>query len=233
MDILTKQLARLSHKPEYGSEDYKNWLAQDDFVRFLQAIASSNETILYASLPYTFIYGVLAAARLVTPPKVDDLDHWSCNPFSSWGITISYGKRPKVSLSPPLDHTGSKTLARGDQIVFVREFDGRQEQRSYIEVSQRLTHTFGLHYVPEREAFCRFDDRGDVEDVVRVSSVSDQSGREEGRVVTILRSTLDEYMAITGQALVLLYDSTRFEPKKFGGWQNQDVVYCERQPEIY
>jgi hypothetical protein len=72
-----------------------------------------------------------------------------------------------------------------------------------------------------------------VEDVVRVSHASGQSGCEEGRVVTILRSTLDEYMTITKQALVLLYDSTRFEPKNFGGWQNQDVVYRELQPEIY
>jgi hypothetical protein len=99
---------------------------------------------------------------------VDDLDYWNCNPFSSWGISISYGKHPKVALSPPLDHTGSKTLDRGEQILFAREFDGRQEQPSYIEISQKLTHAFGLHYVPECDAFCRFDERGDVEDVVRL-----------------------------------------------------------------
>ena len=52
-------------------------------------------------------------------------------------------------------------------------------------------------------------------------------------MVTILRNTFDEYMTITGQTLVLLYDSTRFEPKKFGGWQNQELAYHEVQPEIY
>lgn len=234
MDILIEQLDRLSHKPEYGSEEYKNWVEQDDFVRFLQAIPSATDVILYASVPYfTFIYGVLVPERLVTPPDINDLDHWNCNPFSSWGVTISYGKRKKVSLSPPLDHTGSKTLDRGEQIVFARQFDGRQEQRSYMEVSQKLTHAFGLHWVPEREAYCRFDDRGDVEEVVRVVNFSGQSAREEGRFVTIPRSTLDEYLVITDQALLLLFDSTRFEPKSFGGWQNQDVEYHEREPEIY
>jgi hypothetical protein len=184
MDILIKQLARLSHKPDNGSEKYKNWVEQDDFVHFLQAIPSATDIILYASVPYfTFIYGVLVPERLVTPPDIDDLHHWSCNPFSSWGITISYGARRRVSLSPPLDHTGSKTLDSGEQIVFTRKFDGRQEQRSYIEVSQKLTHAFGLHWVPEREAYCRFDDRGDVEEVVRVVNVSGQTAREEGRVM--------------------------------------------------
>jgi hypothetical protein len=51
MDVFTEELARLSHKPEYGSENYKNWIAQDDFVRFLQTLTSLNEVILYASMP--------------------------------------------------------------------------------------------------------------------------------------------------------------------------------------
>jgi hypothetical protein len=234
MDIFIKQLAHLSHKPEYGSEGYKNWVEQDDFVRFLQAIPRASDVILYASVPYfTFIYGVLVPKRLVTPPNIDDLDHWSCNPFSSWGITMSYGKRRKVSLSPPLSHTGSTTLDRGEQIVFARQFDGRQEQRSYIEVSQQLTHVFDLHWVPEREAYCRFDDRDDVEEVVRVVNFSSQSARDEGQVVTIVRSTLDEYLVITDQVLLLLYESARFEPKSFGGWQNQDVLHHQQEPEIY
>lgn len=234
MDSLIEQLERLSHKPEYGSEEYKNWIEQDDFVRFLQTIPGMTDAILYASVRYsTFIYGVLIPERFVTPPDIDDLDHWSCNPFSSWGITISYGKRRKIWLSPPLDHTGSRTLNRGEQIVFAREFDGRQEERSYIEISQKLTHAFGLHWVPERESYCRFDDRGDVEEVIKVLNIAGQSAREQGRVVTILRSTLDEYLIITNQVLLLLYDSTRFEPNSFGGWQNEDVEYQEREPEIY
>jgi hypothetical protein len=105
--------------------------------------------------------------------------------------------------------------------------------RSYIEVSQKLTHTFDLHWVPEHEAYCRFDDRGDIEDVIRVVNVAGQSASEEGRAVAILRSTLDEYLVITDQVLLLLYDSTRFEVKRFGGWQNQDAQYHEREPEIY
>jgi hypothetical protein len=152
----------------------------------------------------------------VTPPDTDDLDRWSCDPFSGWGITITGGGRSKVSLSPPLDHTGSTTLDRGEQIVFARRFDGRQEQQSYIEISPRLVHPFDLHYVPERSAYCRFDQHGDVEDVIRVAEIPFDNPDEYGRTVTIQRDILDEYMTMTNQALVLLFDSTRFEPKNFG-----------------
>jgi hypothetical protein len=234
METLIKQLNQLSHKPEYGSEEYKNWIEQNDFLCFLQTIPTATDIILYASVSYyTFLFGVLVPEHLVTPPDIKDLDDWGCNPFALWGITISYGKRKKVSLSSPLSHTHSKVLDRGEQIVFAREFDGRQEQRSYIEISQKLAHVFDLHWVPEREAYCRFDKRGDVEEVVKVVTGSGQSAYEEGRVVTILRGVLDEYLVITKQALLLLFDSTRFDSKNFMGWQNQDVEHHKLNPEIY
>jgi hypothetical protein len=171
MDILTSHITNLSQKPAFGSDEYKKWVEQDEFVQFLRAVPRMDEMLLYASTSYAFLYSLLVPTHLVTPPDTDDLDQWSCNPFSSWDITITGGNRPRVYLSPPLDHAGSKTLERGDQIIFARRFDGRQEQQSYIEISTRLTHPFGLHYVPERSAYCRFDNRGDVEDIIRISEI--------------------------------------------------------------
>jgi hypothetical protein len=233
MGILTTHVATLSKKPEFGSEEYKKWGEQDDFVQFLQTVPNLDEMVLYASAAHAFLYSVLVPTRLVTPPDADDLDRWSCNPFSSWGITVSGGRRSRVSLSPPLDHTGSRTLDRGEQIVFARRFDGRQEQRSYIEISPRLTHPFDLHYVPERSAYCRFDKHGDVEDVIRVEEIPFDNPGEHGRIVTVQRDILDEYMTMTSQTLVLLFDSTRFEPKSFGGWPTQEVEYYTEHPEIW
>jgi hypothetical protein len=92
MDDLITSLGLLSEKPERGSDEYKNWITQGDFVEFLRLLAISDQVILYASIrPYTFIFGVLAPARLVTPPEVDDLEHWSCNPYTSWAITTGGG----------------------------------------------------------------------------------------------------------------------------------------------
>jgi hypothetical protein len=233
MDILTTRIATLSQKPEFSSDEYKKWVEQDDFIQFLQALPSLDEMLLYASASYVFLYSVLVPTRLVTPPDTDDLDQWSCNPFSCWGITVTGGNRSRVFLSPPLDHTGSKTLDRGEQIIFARRFDGRQEQQSYIEMSPRLTHPFDLHYVPERSAYCRFDEHGDVEDVIRVAEIPFDDPDENGRIVTIHQDILDEYMTMTGQSLVLLFDSTRFEPKNFGGWSSQNIEYHKELPEIW
>lgn len=234
MDILTTHIATLSRKPEFSSDEYKKWVEQADFIQFLQTLPNLDEVPLYVSAPYVFLYSVLVPTRLVTPPDIDDLDQWSCTPFSGWGITVTGGSRPRVFLSPPLDHTGSKTLDCGEQIIFARRFDGRQEQQSYIEISPRLTHPFDLHYVPERSAYCRFDKHGDVEDVIRVVEVLfDNPEEKNGRIVTIHRDILDEYMTMTGQSLILLFDSTRFEPKNFAGWSNENTEYHKEYPEIW
>ena len=233
MDNITTRIATLSQKPEFGSDEYKKWVEQDDLIQFLREVPRWNEMVLYAVGAHAFLYGLLVPTRLVTPPDTEDLGQWSCNPSSSWGITVTGGNRARVFLSPPLDDTGSKTLDHGEQIIFARGFDGRQEQQSYVEISPRLTHPFNLHYVPERSAYCRFDQHGDVEDVIRIEGVPLDNPDEYGRVVTIQRDILDEYMTMTGQTLVLLFDSTRFEPKNFGGWSNQGVEYHEEHPEIW
>ncbi|MGH7183665.1 MAG: hypothetical protein ACREJN_17050 [Nitrospiraceae bacterium] len=233
MDILTMRVATLSKKPQFGTDEYKKWVEQSDFVQFLQAVPGLDEMILYASAAHAFLHGVMVPTRLVTPPNTNDLDRWNCTPLSSWGITITGGRRSKVFLSPPLDHTGSTTLDRGEQIVFARSFDGRQEQKSYIEISPRLIQPFGLHYVPERSAYCRFDNQGDVENVIQITEIPSDNPNEHGQIVTIERDLLYEYMTMTDQSLVLLFDSTRFEPKCFGVWQNQDVEHRTANPEIW
>jgi len=124
MDIAA-QFGKLSVKPTYATPEYKKWIDQDDFLCFLQAIPKNTQIILYGSAYHAYIYRVLVPKRLVTPPDNEDLDDWSCNPGDSWTITISYGKRGKVSLLSSLDREKSKTLGQGEQIVFARRFDGR------------------------------------------------------------------------------------------------------------
>jgi len=233
MEDLVKILIKASRQPKDGSEEYKTWIAQDDFVQVLKTIPESDDVILYASFPSVFIYGVLVAEKVVTPVNINDFSHWSCDPFSSWGMTFSYGEKPDVYLSGPQEHSDSKTFDGGEQIVFAREFDGREEHRSYIEISQKITHTFDLHFVPERRAYCRFDNRGDIEDAIKILNFYEESDGNEGRAVTIFRDILDEFLVVTGRVLVILYDSTRFDMKKFGGWYNKDVVDYKLDPEIY
>lgn len=232
MTTLIEKLASFSARPTFGSEEYKCWIDQADFIAFLSLVDTLDEIVLYASGSHLFLHGVLVPTELVSPPDKEDLDGWNCEPFSSWGITVSFGGGGDAYISPPLDNARSRTIEHGEQLVFARSFDGRQQDRSYIECSQRLTHSFDLHYVPERSAYCRFDSRGDVEDVMRIMDLTDKD-RDTGRAVTIARQVLDEYMVLTGQSFVLMFDSTRFTPSNFGGWRNRSAEYHELSADIF
>jgi len=127
-----------------------------------------------------------------------------------------------------LESVGSKVPAGGEQLIYRRRFDGRQEQQSYYEVLQKLTHLLDLHYVAERRSYCKFDKRGDVEDVIRFVDIPREGGSAGGTIVTIVREILDEYLTLTEAAIVRVLDNTRYEPTQFRGWRNaRSEVFVE------
>jgi len=110
----------------------------------------------------------------------------------------------------------------GEKLIFRRSFSGVDAGPWPVELSQKLIHSLGLHWVPERSAFSRLDDKGDIEDIIRVIWLKASDSKEGAVVVTILAKELATYMALAGMALVLKFDFTRFEPKNFAGWAGQD-----------
>ena len=68
--------------------------------------------------------------------------------------------------------------------------------------------------MPERNAYCRLDGNGDVEEVVRIHKP------HNGRVVTMKREDLDLLLLMLKSSYVLLFDSKRFDPGNFTGWDD-------------
>jgi hypothetical protein len=229
----------MSISPQFDTDDYRHWVQQADFLDFLEANRSGGEVVLYASVPpFIFMHCILVPLRALRPLDVldvTDVMSWSCNPTSSWSITHTLpdkGKLPKAWITPPLDSCGSTTLAKGEQLLFLREFDGRQEDQVYFEVSQKLTHAHGLHYVPERRAFCCFDQNGDIDEVIRITFLNDNRLRYDGRVVTVRRDVLDLHLMLTNSALVQLFDSIRFDPDNLSDktlFSRETIESYERQ----
>ena len=216
LDIV-KQLCATSTPPERQGGAFDAWLKQDDVVDLLHQNAQAKQFVVYAGVGCSFLHAVLVPVASLDPPDVEDLMKWNGNCWSSWGVTHSFSA-DCAYLSPPLDGLGSKTLATGEQLVFGRDFSGRSEEdKNYFEFLQKFTHVFGLHYLAERRAYCRIDSRGDVEDVIRVLS-SPCPTTLGGTIITVERKVLDEYMALTNSALVMMFDFTRFELGNFGGW---------------
>src|SRR5712671_4304487 len=126
----TETFDRILKCPQFDTDDYRNWIKQADFLDFLQENRSAKEVVLYANFRLAYIHCVTVPLKALDPLDVGDVLGWDCNPTSSWGITYTFpnkGKQPKAWISPPLDGCRSKTLAKGEQLLFLRQFDGRQE----------------------------------------------------------------------------------------------------------
>jgi len=215
------KIAELKALNELPSADSENWLVNaEDSVDFLKANSTNDDIVVYASGSSVLIHGVLALRDKVTPADAEDLlesnipmldDNWCIQRV--WGG----GEEHRMYLEEPLSSSG-KSFQDGEKLIFRRSFTGVTEGPSRIELSQKLVHSLDLHYLPERNAYCRLDSRGDIEDVIKVTQLNKGSTWDYLDVVTILRKDLDAFMALSDTCLVLKYDFTRVRWGSFGGW---------------
>jgi hypothetical protein len=75
-----------------------------------------------------------------------------------------------------------------------------------------------LHWVPERRAWCRFDEHGDIEDVIRWTHIEGRGGYGTATHIEINRETIEMHMSATKTVLVQMFDSCR-TPKGFHSWR--------------
>ena len=74
---ILQKLGKMSEAPKYGSEDYKTWLEQEEFLQFL-LYTSVDEIPLYLSSKDTYIYSVLLPQVKLKGSYADDLMRWQC-----------------------------------------------------------------------------------------------------------------------------------------------------------
>ena len=209
------RLRKLNEVPQ-EQQAFNTWLEFKDALEFLKDSLMDDEFVLYAQLPHVFIDVVLVPESLVTPPDVEDLMEWDSTPSSSWGISYTFSEPPSITVESSLEHARSKTLSKGEQLVFDRSFEGRVGQKDYFEILQKLVHVLELHFLEERSAYCRLTQHGDIEDVIRIIEED-----PVGSIVTIQRESLDRYMALCDLAAVQMFDFTRFRLGSFNGWSRQ------------
>jgi hypothetical protein len=217
-----ESLKAISQAPDAGEVE---WLiAAEDSVVFLQENAHSEETVIYASGPAIYIHAVLAPLEQVTPADANDLMHSFVQLDESWAIQKSYGggESHRVYLEAPL--RSGKSLSGGEKLVFRRPFVGVQKGESAVELSQKLVHALGLHFMPERNAYCRLDERGDIEDVIRVVQAEVTPRQERLTAVTILAKDLSTYMTVASMAAVYFFDFTRVNFANFNGWGDHSRI---------
>jgi len=229
-----KALSALAWAPEKENGDA--WLLDAELsVDFLRDNATRDELVIYASGGAVLVHGVLAPAKQVTPPNHDDLRGAFLMPEDAWCIQRAWGggEGHRMYLEPPLSSAGCKSLVGGEKLIYRRSFNGVTKDAPPIELSQKLVHSLGLYWVDERNAYCRLDDRGDIEDVIRVIWLNGPPMEPDMAVVTILIEDLATYMALADMVLVLKFDFTRFEPKNFGGWHTEPQSSKKSAPDLF
>ena len=122
-------------------------------------------------------------------------------------------------LEPPLDFPEGHPLHGAEPIVFRRSFEGMSNYDPPIELSQKLIHSLGLHFIDELNAYCRLNGEGDLEEIIQVFSDVGAGELDSRRTLVLIKAKpLAEFMAVGEFALYRKFDVTRFMPASFSDW---------------
>lgn len=211
---IAEHLVRLDTLPA-AEEDYQRWIEAPDHLDFLRINANSKELVLYASPEYSFVYAMAVSNDRLVPADLGDLLGWSCNPYSSAASFVYGGGREDVWIESGPSATGAKALEGGMQLIYGRAFEGwTGSGRNYFELNQEFAHASGIHWRPEHQAYCRYDEQGDLAHVVSITGPQ-ANGLS---LVTCQREPLDEYLSASNMSLVRMFDFTLLRRDGFSTW---------------
>jgi hypothetical protein len=205
-----------------GEAEFNEWTAQKNIVNFLDEESKDEYIIIYASLPHTFIHSVFIPEPNLKEKVVNDLLQWSCDPYSSWGLTCS---TDDAWIEPPLSGSGSDTLKSGEQILFIRSFVGKSNEETYYELNQKFAHVLDVHFVPERKSWCKLDSHGDLDDIVKIIKIDSLPRNGNGTIICAKKEVLGKYCSVANLSLLRMYDFTRYKSGEFSGWDDNREEY--------
>ena len=219
---LIERMSDIDRLPDVPAE-YEQWIKAGKHLELLKDNATEDELIIYAGGGYTFIQSVVVNREELLPIDIDDLLQWSGTPDCCasyiWG-----GGRDDVWLEQTCPIDGAKSLASSRALVFMRTIDELQdEHRHYFELSQEYAHVVNIHWQAVQRAYCRFDQHGDWEPVVSVTS---RATHPDVSLVSFKREPLEEYLAASDSILVRMFDFKLLNKANFRGWPDgpEDVV---------
>ena len=203
---LIERIEKLDQVPN-DAKEYETWLKGDGHLALLRDNEKEEELIVYASVESfsTFVHTVAVSLESLNPVDQDDLLHWSGNPFSSSASYEAISGKEDVWIERGSD-LGARTLKDAQQLVFARQFEGlNARDELYYEILQEYLHLSEIHWRPEQRAYCRFDENGDFDHIVSVTSKEDVGSVT---LVSFKRETLEQYLAVSNSVLVRMFDFT-------------------------
>lgn len=218
-----REFAKLKALVESPPEDDGSWFGRGrDGVDYLIQNARSEHVVIYASGRTVLIHGVLAPSANVTPPDVDDLLRTQFGLDDAWAVQKAYGgvEGYRMTLEAPMDTPGCKSLIGSEKLIFRRSFHGLDGYKPPTEISQKVVHALGLHFLESRNAYCRLDENGDLEDVITLFEEATDDPWNTVRAVLIRAEDLTKFMALSETVLFRKFDFTRTHRGGMAGWDD-------------
>lgn len=203
MQSTLKKLRELSLASS-DADAYSKWLKADDTMSFLAENAKSKWVVAYLSSSppsLALAYSAFVPKAAVSPLDIDDLLKWPDNHRTSW---CAYYDEPQAGIVLPLAGSGrgSKILEQGEQLVFTRTDN---EDRSYVEILQKLAHVTGIHGDVRQGIWYKIGISGKKEAVVHVFMDSIEC------IVFFRKDVLSTYAELTNSVMVRVFDFTKYK----------------------
>ncbi len=213
---LLEDIAKLDDPPSEPKK-FSMWIEAGGHLELLRENARSDELAIFASGEYTFVHAIVVSNDRLSPIDQEDLLKWSCSPYTSIASYVSGGGRDGIWVERSAHSTGAKTLDGGVQLIFGRTFEGwTGSDRTYFELHQEYSHLAGIHWRPEHRAYCRFDQNGDLDHLVSVTTRQEKQG--DVTLVSFKWGPLEEYLAASNSSLVRMFDLTLLRRNTFTKW---------------
>jgi hypothetical protein len=215
---LIEVITRLDEVP-VDSKTFSEWIEAKAHLDFLRGNARANELVIYASGEYTVIHTVAVPNDRLAAVNKQDLMQCNFSPYTPIASYATGGGREGMWVERGLSGTGAKTLGDAVQLIFDRAFEGwTGPGRTYYELHQEYAHLTGIHWRPEKRAYCRFNEHGDLESIVSITSREDKASNMA--LVSFKREPLEEYLAASNASLVRMFDFTLLRRSGFSGWSD-------------
>ncbi len=228
---LIQAITRLDEVPEEPNS-FSKWIEAEAHLDFLRKNARADELVIHASGEYTFIHSVVVPNDLLASADRQDLMRWNFNPFAPIASYVTGGGREDMWVERGLIGTGTKTLENAVQLIFGRTFEGwTGSGRTYYELHQEYAHLTNIHWRPEMRAYCRFNELGDLDPVVSVTSREDKDSNIG--LVSFKWVPLEEYLAATNTSLVRMFDFTLWRRSEFPGWSDGPTQEIIESPDFF
>lgn len=216
MNIYDKKEIIAIFKQPLSEEKFDDWLELKNVIPFLERELNDKHIILYAISKHLFINSILIPNIQYEDKDIKNILEWSGNSFTTWSIwESSYSYKLDKPNSPLRHNIGFDS----EQIIFGREFEGVKGYECYYEVNQKIFHSLGLHFIPERKAWCRLDSNGDIYESIKETDIT-LDHNDEIKIIYIDKQLFSKYTSATNQLLLRMIDCHAFRDN-FYGWSDE------------